>query len=138
MAFSLGSTSTLIDYLVPPQQSRSINLLKDGLLVIGFSLFLALCAQLSFHLSFTPVPITLQTLGVLLTGAALGSRRAGLAMLSYLAEGALGLPVFAGGTGDLSTLSGLPVAISGHTHLQHLSPDSSANVTWTSGFLHQP
>ncbi len=82
MAFSLGSTSTLIDYLVPPQQSRSVNLLKDGLLVIGFSLFLALCAQLSFHLSFTPVPITLQTLGVLLTSAALGSRRG--AAVSYI------------------------------------------------------
>ncbi len=106
MAISLGSTSTLIDYLVPPQESRSINLLKDGLLVIGFSLFLALCAQISFHLSFTPVPITLQTLGVLLTGAALGSRRGGLAMLSYLAEGALGLPVFAGGTGGFIHLIG--------------------------------
>lgn len=88
--------TTLVDYLVPSSQtSRSLNLLRNVLLIIGFSLFTALCARVSFLLPFTPVPITLQTLAVLLTGAALGSKRGGLAMLLYLAEGALGLPVFA-------------------------------------------
>ncbi|HZR39274.1 MAG TPA: biotin transporter BioY [Ktedonobacteraceae bacterium] len=104
MAIAPGTT--LVDYLVPARSSRSLNLLRDLLLVIGFSVFLALCSQVSFHIPFTPVPITLQTLGVLLTGAALGSRRGALAMLAYLAEGAAGLPVFASGTGGIVHLLG--------------------------------
>lgn len=104
MALSPGST--LADYLVPSRPSRGINLLRDLLLVGGFSVFTALCAQVSFHIPITPVPITLQTLAVLLTGAALGSRRGALAMLLYLAEGAAGLPVFAGGTGGFVHLIG--------------------------------
>jgi biotin transport system substrate-specific component len=96
---AIARNTTLVDYVIPPQSARSVNLLKDGLLVIGFSLFLALCAQLSIKLSANWVPITGQTLGVLLTGAALGSRRGSLAMLVYLAEGAAGLPFFAGGAG---------------------------------------
>lgn len=105
MAISPGST--LVDYVIPARPSRSSNLIKDGLLVVGFSVFMALCAQVSFYLPFTPVPITLQTLAVLLTGAALGSRRGGLAMLVYLAEGAVGLPVFAGGVGGFIKLFGV-------------------------------
>ncbi len=104
MALSPGST--LADCLVPSRPSRGINLLRDLLLVGGFSVFTALCAQVSFHIPITPVPITLQTLAVLLTGAALGSRRGALAMLLYLAEGAAGLPVFAGGTGGFVHLIG--------------------------------
>jgi biotin transport system substrate-specific component len=101
---AIASRTTLVDYVVPSRLSRNGNLLKDVLLVLGFSLFLALCARISIHLSFTPVPITLQTLAVLLTGAALGSKRGGLVMLVYLAEGATGLPVFATGAGLLYLL----------------------------------
>jgi biotin transport system substrate-specific component len=98
MAISPGST--LADYLVPSSRSsRSLNVLKDVLLVVGFNLLLILGARLSIHLWFTPVPITLQTFVVMLAGAALGSRRGALVMLLYLAEGASGLPVFAGGGG---------------------------------------
>ncbi len=104
MAISPGST--LVDYLVPSRTSRSVNLLRDVFLIASFSIFTALCAQVSFHIPITPVPVTLQTLAVLLTGAALGSRRGGLAMLAYLAEGAAGLPVFAGGTGGFIHLIG--------------------------------
>ncbi len=104
MAISPGST--LADYLVPSPASRNINLLRNAALVVGFSIFTALCAQVSFHLPITPVPVTLQTLAVLLTGAALGSRRGGIAMLVYLAEGAAGLPVFAGGSGGFIHLVG--------------------------------
>lgn len=103
---AISPNSTLIDYLVPSRTSRSINLLRDVLLVVGFSIFTGLCAQVSFHIPITPVPITLQTLAVLLTGAALGSRRGGLAMLVYLTEGAIGLPVFAGGAGGFINLLG--------------------------------
>lgn len=93
MAIAPGST--IADYLIPSRMSRSRNMLKDASLVVGFSLFTALCAHVSFLLPFSPVPVTLQTLAVLLTGAALGRRRGGLALLLYLAEGAAGLPVFA-------------------------------------------
>ena len=105
---AIASGTTLADYLIPARRtSRRSLLLRDGLLILGFSLFLALCAQISFHLPFTPVPITLQTLAVLLTGAALGSRRGGLAMIVYLIEGAAGLPVFENGTGGLVHLLGV-------------------------------
>ena len=93
MAIAPGTT--LADYLVPSQETRSHNLLRDSLFILGFSIFMALCSHISIPLPFTPVPITLQTLAVLLTGAALGSKRGGLALLLYLAEGAIGLPVFA-------------------------------------------
>lgn len=75
-------------------------------LVLAASVFIALTAQVSLPLPFSPVPITGQTFGVLLTGAALGWRRGTLAVLAYLAEGSAGLPVFAGGTGGLARLLG--------------------------------
>lgn len=78
----------------------------DLLCIVGGSLFLALMSQLSFNLWFTPVPITLQPFGVMLIGALLGSQRGTLAVLAYLIEGALGLPVFAGGAFGLITLLG--------------------------------
>jgi biotin transport system substrate-specific component len=98
MAISPGST--LVDYVIPSSRSsRSLNLLRDVLLIIGFNLLLILSARVSIHLWFTPVPITLQTFAVMLTAAVLGSRRGALVMLLYLAEGAAGLPVFANGGG---------------------------------------
>jgi len=106
MATVSGNRSTLVDYLVPAPSTRSLNLLRDGLLVVGFSVFMILCAQVSFFIPVTPVPVTLQTLGVLLTGAALGSRRGALSLLVYLAEGAVGLPVFAAWSGGLHVLIG--------------------------------
>ena len=71
--------------------------LYDAALVLGGSLFIALSAQIVIPLPFSPVPITGQTLAVLLVGALLGSRRGTLSVLAYLTEGAMGLPVFAGG-----------------------------------------
>ncbi|AFV75973.1 biotin transporter BioY [Thermus oshimai] len=79
---------------------------RDLSLVLAGSLFVALLAQVSVPLPFTPVPITGQTLGILLVGAALGSRLGFLALLAYLLEGAMGLPVFAGGTGGLAKILG--------------------------------
>jgi len=78
----------------------------EALLVVGGSLFTALMAQIAIPLPFTPVPITGQTLAVLLVGAVLGARRGALSMLAYLAEGLVGLPVFAGGTAGVGRLLG--------------------------------
>ena len=79
---------------------------RDVLLILVSSLFIAALAQIEIRLPFTPVPITGQTFGVLLVGAALGSRRGLAALLLYLVEGGLGLPFFAGGAGGLSILTG--------------------------------
>lgn len=92
---------TLTDAFVPRR-----GVLADGLLVLGASLFIALSAQLAVPLPFTPVPVTGQTFAVLLAGALLGSRRGTLAVAAYLAEGASGLPVFAGGAGGAAHLLG--------------------------------
>lgn len=70
----------------------------DALEVVGFSLLTALLARFRIPLPFTPVPITGQTLGVLLAGAALGARRGFLSQVLYILTGAAGLHVFAGGS----------------------------------------
>jgi len=72
------------------------TLVADTILVVGAAGLVGLLAQISIHLSFTPVPITGQTLGVLLAGSALGWRRAGLSMSLYMVAGLAGVPWFAG------------------------------------------
>jgi len=84
--------------LLPSVQFDGRRLVRDLALMVAFSLVTAASAQLVVRLPFTPVPITAQTFGVLLTGALLGGWRGGGAMLIYLAEGLAGLPVFAPGT----------------------------------------
>ncbi len=76
-------------------------------LVIGGSLVVAICAHISIPLPFTPVPLTVQNFGVLLVGLMLGSRRGFAALTLYLAEGAIGLPVFSPfGPGGIAQLMG--------------------------------
>ena len=66
----------------------------QGTVVVGASLFVALCARISVPLPFTPVPLTVQNMGVLLVGLLLGSRAGFGALCLYLMEGVMGLPVF--------------------------------------------
>lgn len=68
--------------------------------VLGASLLIALCAQIKVTLPFTPVPITMQTLAILLVGATLGSRKGALAVLAYFSEILMGLPVLANASID--------------------------------------
>jgi biotin transport system substrate-specific component len=75
-------------------------------LALGGSLLVALGAQLRVVLPFSPVPVTGQTLAVLLVGTLYGSRRGVATVLTYLAAGASGLPVFAGGGFGLAWLIG--------------------------------
>ncbi|MCC6299997.1 MAG: biotin transporter BioY [Anaerolineales bacterium] len=79
---------------------------RDIFLIIAGSLLVAALAQIEIPLPFTPVPITGQTFGVLLIGAALGSKRGAAALILYLIEGGLGLPFFAGGGRGLGILTG--------------------------------
>lgn len=94
-------TMTLADAAVP-----RAGALSNLALIVGASLVTALAAQIEFRVPWSPVPITGQTFAVLLSGAVLGARRAFLAQLLYLAEGASGLPVFAGGAFGLVKFAG--------------------------------
>ena len=89
--------NTVVDVFRPDEKISAI--LYDAIVVICGSLILGLSAQVKVYLPISPVPITGQTFAVLMLAALLGSRRGVLAMIAYLIEGALGLPVFAGGIG---------------------------------------
>jgi biotin transport system substrate-specific component len=85
---------------------RAADWLRDVILIVLGALFVAALAQVKIPLPFTPVPLTGQTFAVLLVGATLGSKRGAVSMVLYIALGALGLPVFAGGAAGISYLSG--------------------------------
>jgi biotin transport system substrate-specific component len=82
------------------------GLLTDALLIVGGTAFVALAAQVSIKLGFTPVPLTGQTFAVLLVGAALGSTRGALSLLLYLVVGIAGVPVYADHRHGWSVFSG--------------------------------
>lgn len=86
---------------------RKLALVRPVGLVIGASLFIAVCSRLSVPLPFTPVPLTLANFAVLAVGLVLGSRRGFAAATTYLAMGAAGLPVFSpAGPGGVLQLLG--------------------------------
>jgi len=91
--------------IIQPQESISKKT-TQVVLVLAASWLLAISAQFSFSLPFSPVPITGQTLVVLLLGALLGKNRGTAAVGLYLFQGAIGLPVFAGGKSGFITLAG--------------------------------
>ncbi len=94
-------TLTLADAVLPRAGAA-----HHAALIVGASVVTALAAQVAVPLPWTPVPLTGQTFAVLLTGAVLGARRAFLAQVLYLLEGAVGLPVFAGGAAGALKLVG--------------------------------
>ena len=88
-------------------QGRTNEWLRQGAIVVGASLFVALCARVTIPLPFTPVPLTMENFGVLMVGLALGSRRGFAALMLYLVEGASGMPVFSAGSAGVAQLFGL-------------------------------
>lgn len=82
------------------------GVLRDVLLVGAASLLTAAAGRLAFPVPWSPVPLTAQTFAVLLSGAVLGSRRGFAAQALYLAQGAAGLPVFAGGMNGALAFAG--------------------------------
>jgi biotin transport system substrate-specific component len=102
--------STIPSQLGLAHRSGSLqeSLAGKTLLVIGATAFVAACAHISLPLPFTPVPLTLQNFAVILVGMALGPLAGFSAMVLYLAEGALGLPVFtpSGGPAGVAHLLG--------------------------------
>lgn len=113
MTTTIPTAGTLADRLVPSEGALARPLVRDGLLILAGSVLMALLAQISIPLPFSPVPITGQTLGVYLIGALLGPRLGALTLLAYLGQGLLGLPVFALGRSawSPSSVPGLPVIL---------------------------
>lgn len=85
-------------------RDRVLQAVEQGAIVVGASLFVALCAKITVPL--TPVPLTVQNFAVILVGLMLGGRRGFAALVLYLAEGASGLPVFTPGPGGIAQLLG--------------------------------
>jgi biotin transport system substrate-specific component len=82
-------------HTLPDTQERWLDFSRQVALVVGATVFVALCARITIPLMpLTPVPLTAQNLGVLLVGLLLGSRRGFAVMILYLLEGMSGLPVF--------------------------------------------
>ena len=99
MSMSIAKNETLLEVALAP-----FDVVRQVGLVIGFSLLMALSAQVMIPIG--PIPITGQTFAVLLTGALLGSRLGAITMIVYLIEGASGLPFFRGGMAGIAHLMG--------------------------------
>jgi biotin transport system substrate-specific component len=87
---------------------RVFETTRQVAIIVGASLFVALCARITIPLMpLTPVPLTVQNLGVLIVGLLLGSRRGFAALAVYLLVGAMGMPVFnPTGPGGMAQLFG--------------------------------
>lgn len=132
-----GRSLTLVDMVRPDALSRQ----RDILLVVAFGTLMGGLAQMAVPLPFTPVPVTGQTLGVLLIGALLGSRRGGAALLVHLAEGLAGLPVFSeGSTAWTLTRLGVPTIIGPTAGYLFAFPVAAFVVGWLAerGWDRQP
>ena len=79
---------------------------KELFIVVGASIIIALFAPISIPLPFTPVPITTQVHVVFFFAALLGAKRGALAVICFLIQGAMGLPVFAEGKSGILHLLG--------------------------------
>ncbi len=90
--------------LWPARPSETVGSLRAFVLVALGTALMALSAKVNLPLPY--VPMTLQSLVVLMIGAAYGWRLGSATMIAYLAEGAMGLPVFAGPVGGLAPLVG--------------------------------
>lgn len=99
MSMTLTVKPTLVDRIIPNSFAADIALVVAG------AALTAVASQLQFAVPGNPVPFTMQTLAVLLTGAALGSVRGLLSMVLYVAAGTL-LPVYSGGAHGINVLLG--------------------------------
>ena len=90
MTFQLSSQAALIDRVIPRSAINNVALILSG------AVFTAYAAQLVIPM--WPVPITAQTLAVLLVGSVLGATRGAISLIVYFSMGAVGLPVFSAAT----------------------------------------
>ena len=101
MRISAGA-GTLVDVIFPaPAQwaeSRLVRLARDVILILAFTGFVAVCAQIVIRIPWTTVPITGQTFAVLVTGGALGAWRGASSLTVYMLLGMAGASIFAPGS----------------------------------------
>ena len=90
MTIQLASQAALIDRVIPRSAINNVALILSG------AVFTAYAAQLVIPM--WPVPITAQTLAVLLVGSVLGATRGAISLIVYFSMGAVGLPVFSAAT----------------------------------------
>ncbi len=93
--------------------------------VIIVSLMIGILAQIKIPLPYSLVPFSGQVIGVLLAGGLLGKERGAIAVMLYLVEGALGMPVFAGGS------SGIPILVGPHAGYLLSFPLEAFLFGWT-------
>jgi biotin transport system substrate-specific component len=91
---SMNTVGTLLNEVLPASSTAQATWVRNAMVVLVGSMLLTFSAKASFP--FFPVPLTFQTLIVLALGMVLGPRLGAAAVLAYLAQGAMGLPVFAG------------------------------------------
>ena len=114
---STSRKETLLDALLPaagtspnfaagPATHGLLRLAAQLVLVLAGSMLLAASAQFKMVIPFSPVPVTGQTLVVLMIGLAYGSRLGAVTVLAYIFAGLRGLPVFAGGTSGWVVMAG--------------------------------
>ena len=136
---------------VRPLTGSTSSIFSQALWTAGFAVATALAARV--EIPHYPVPFTLQTMVVLLAGAFLGARNGALSQILYLASGAAGLPVFAGGAFGFLKLVGptggyllafpLAAAIVGYLLRERRSPGfvtlsmaAGLLVIFTAGTIH--
>ena len=88
----------------PLLRGRDQSMIRQGAMILAGTMLIAVSARVSVPM--WPVPMTLQGLAILVVGLSLGPRLGALALITYLAEGAMGLPVFAGGGAGLAYMAG--------------------------------
>lgn len=108
-------------------QLKTKTYAQEACVVLGMSVLIALAAPISIPLPFTPVPIALQPSLILMLSILLGGKRTALAIIAFLLQGALGLPVFATCTAGLAALLGC----NGGYFLGYII------AAWVTGFLHR-
>ena len=121
------------------------SIINKFLLAIAFAALTGLLAQAKIYLPWTPVPITGQTMAVLMSGVILGSVWGGISQIIYVSLGVLGVPWFASGKFGLSALVGptggylvgfvVASFFMGHVLDKHLLKKSSGNFWKIIGFL---
>lgn len=103
MSLTAAARRPVLADLISRPSSRVRAFAADSALVATGALVVAALAQAAIPL--WPVPITGQTLGVIIVGAALGARRGAAALITYLLAGLAGLPVFAEFTGSVAVIA---------------------------------
>lgn len=98
--------NAIVTLAARPAAQRRARVLLSVVGVLGFALLTALAAQIKVFTPLSPVPLTFQTLAVLLAGTTLGPWLGSASMLFYLLLGSTGYGVFAFGDGGAAALLG--------------------------------